>query len=63
MQCITVEDAAKVLNDEFCVFFDVRKAADHETSGQRSVRNNIIAPVHNEPGLFFGYTHLDYESV
>ena len=32
MQYITVEDAAKVLNDENYVFFDVRKAADHETS-------------------------------
>jgi len=32
MQYITVEDAAKVLNDDAYVFFDVRKAADHETS-------------------------------
>ena len=32
MQYITVEEAAKVLNDDAYVFFDVRKAADHETS-------------------------------
>ena len=32
MQYITVEDAEKVLNDENYVFFDVRKAADHEAS-------------------------------
>ena len=32
MQYITVEDAEKVLNDEAYIFFDVRKAADYETS-------------------------------
>jgi len=32
MQYISVEDAAKVLNDESYVFFDIRKAADHEAS-------------------------------
>ena len=32
MQYITVEDAAAVLEDEGYVFFDVRKAADYETS-------------------------------
>ena len=32
MQYITVEDAANVLNDSAYIFFDVRKAADHETS-------------------------------
>ena len=32
MQYITVEDAAKVLTDSNYIFFDVRKAADHETS-------------------------------
>ena len=32
MQYITVEDAAKVLTDDAYIFFDVRKAADHETS-------------------------------
>ncbi len=32
MQYISVEDAAAVLEDEGYVFFDVRKAADYETS-------------------------------
>ena len=32
MQYITAADAEKVLNDEGYVFFDVRKAADYETS-------------------------------
>jgi len=32
MQYISVEDAAKLLEDENYVFFDVRKAADHETA-------------------------------
>jgi len=32
MQYITVEDAAKVLTDSNYIFFDVRKAADHEPS-------------------------------
>jgi len=32
MQYITVEEAAKVLTDSNYIFFDVRKAADHETS-------------------------------
>ena len=32
MQYISVEDAANVLDDESYVFFDVRKAADYDTS-------------------------------
>ncbi|MBR3972563.1 MAG: hypothetical protein IKJ99_01265 [Oscillospiraceae bacterium] len=32
MQYITVDEAAELLNDEAYVFFDVRKAADHETA-------------------------------
>ena len=32
MQYITPEDAAKVLTDDAYIFFDVRKAADYETS-------------------------------